>query len=401
MHDEIILERLDLLSNKKKHSIYLNKTDTHLKEVLIRGSPIKILNGADSMIESPTNMFQEDYMTDPIMSSKNNFQLNVNNDNNNNNLERLYNTKLNQQKTYRIDEVKSRKVSLKEMNNSSNNYYDYTFKSFDVEKPKNKLFLQIFSIFFKDNFFENKFFNNEIKKVYKSKFDENALTSLKYQLQYPVKVRNMFTENYIRLFIKPDIKAFHKKYIDIQYDYVDFKEYKNNSIILKNKREMIAEDLYQHEAMPFYECEYITLQGAIHGRIYIFSNYLLFIDSDVKVKSSELEYLFSSLETDIINKPKWLKLYFKNISYIINRRFLYMYQGNEIFLKNGRSYFFNLYNFNYNRIFLNEMNSLQLTVIVDCKKSFKKKEITKVKFNFVKLEMGKQRNIIHRLSSFA
>ena len=62
-----------------------------------------------------------------------------------------------------------------------------------------------------------------------------------------------------------------------------------------------------------------------------------------KEYGKNIKYLFSSLVEDIIIKEKIVVIKLKEIEEIITRRYLYDYRACEIFLKNGKSYYFNLY----------------------------------------------------------
>ena len=110
--------------------------------------------------------------------------------------------------------------------------------------------------------------------------------------------------------------------------------------------------------------------------------------------SNPLDYVFSSLDTDTIKKEKTLKIYYKDIKEIINRRFLHMWQGNEIFLKNGKSYYFNFYKIEINQLFFREIRDkckfYNIDLIENCKKEFKNKNYTKV--NIYNTEMVRRKN---------
>ncbi len=55
------------------------------------------------------------------------------------------------------------------------------------------------------------------------------------------------------------------------------------------------------------------------------------------------ECLFTSLKTDFINKFKIFVINLYDIKEILKRRFLFIDQATEIYLKNGKTYFFNFY----------------------------------------------------------
>ena len=58
---------------------------------------------------------------------------------------------------------------------------------------------------------------------------------------------------------------------------------------------------------------------------------------------NNIKYLFGSMIDDIKLKNKIILIKIKDIQEIISRRYIYDYRAFEIFLKNGKSYYFNLY----------------------------------------------------------
>ena len=67
-------------------------------------------------------------------------------------------------------------------------------------------------------------------------------------------------------------------------------------------------------------------------------------------------YIFHSESKELTFNKKIIVIQYKEIEEIITRSFLYNYQAFEIFLKNGKSYMFNLYQQDYLNDFYNYIN---------------------------------------------
>jgi hypothetical protein len=93
--------------------------------------------------------------------------------------------------------------------------------------------------------------------------------------------------------------------------------------------------------------------------------------------------LLSSPLCDYSNKNKKLFIFKKEITEIINRRFLYSFQACEFYLKNGKSYYFNFYSeekkIEFFSLFSNkDFNPSNIKIISDLKTEFKKKITRKI-----------------------
>ena len=66
---------------------------------------------------------------------------------------------------------------------------------------------------------------------------------------------------------------------------------------------------------------------------------MLFENTDLSSKN----YIFASEKVDKIYQNKRILFYYSNIKTYSKRQFLFNMQGIEFFLKNGKSYFFNLF----------------------------------------------------------
>jgi hypothetical protein len=270
------------------------------------------------------------------------------------------------------------------------------FRGLPKGKPKTDLILTRFGIFFRDNYFYNDVFKQELQAKYnkfiKEGVDQNKTLNC---LNYPVKVKNFYNDSYTRLFIKPYLKLLKdSQFYKITHSYLPQEniQTENNTIIIHNN--FITKP---SEVLIELPCEYITTQGVIFGKLYITNDYIYFQSRFNNIYNPDItsgqsgtryfetfDYVFGSLDSDIIYKEKDIKIYIKDVKEVINRRFLYMWQANEIFLKNGKSYYFNLFRVNKNDQFFEIMTELtkqtNAKLIQNCKKYFKKEDYTKVKY---------------------
>ena len=268
-------------------------------------------------------------------------------------------------------------------NNSKNIFYylNYFFQTDEylLRNPKKQLMLSIFSIYFFDYFFHDASFKL-MKNYYLQNF--KGIQKKTKLLNYPSKIKffNNGLEPY--LFFKPYVSFFERKNFIITHKYfVDYIKEKNikivEPIILYKK---ILPKFYS-ENMSYINCELIRLDHSIYGHIICSKNndYIIFkgkkyilIDEikeyvenknsiSLKQKNLNLSELFSlsyrnkksstqsQKNTPIFGNLKRFKrkktiiILFDEIDEIIERRFLLMWQGIEIFLKSGKSYFLNFF----------------------------------------------------------
>lgn len=90
------------------------------------------------------------------------------------------------------------------------------------------------------------------------------------------------------------------------------------------------------------ECERITIKGTYFGNLEINGNYLVYI-SEGKKKPEGEKYLFSALEFTQLKKECRRIWEANEISEIICRRFMHQHTALEVFLKSGKSYYFNVF----------------------------------------------------------
>jgi hypothetical protein len=297
------------------------------------------------------------------------------------------------------------------------------FMHLDINSAKKDLLLSTFAIFMKESYSKNQNFltmreqynqlckrenlkysefGDKIKNDKENNFDSSILkseTEMNLKYNYPIKVKNMFGSNYQRLFVKHDLKFYENKLLPYSHSYLftgseervePQMDYNLNNNLIK----LIKEGIFIcpcKTLLRSYDCELIGLDGVIYGVINVYSDFLIFKsvfdknynpEEGPKYNSIVLQ-MFSSLNEEIIFKEKEFKIYFDEIREIIIRRFLYMWQGNEIILKNGKSYYFNLMTKFSNTNFLdyirevNEKEKYKISIITDSKKEFKKRNYVK------------------------
>ena len=98
-----------------------------------------------------------------------------------------------------------------------------------------------------------------------------------------------------------------------------------------------------------FECEKISAKNTSNGFLF-FNKYFLIYQANTKFEIKKYEenpiYLLSCSRDDLNQEEKQIIIPFNSISQIISRKFLFYDVAIEIFLYNGKSYFFNFYNIN-------------------------------------------------------
>ena len=254
------------------------------------------------------------------------------------------------------------------------------FEQYDemyLKNPKKELMNTIFSIYFKDSFYYNKTFII-LKNYYLNNFEAQYYTKV---LNYPSKIKHFNNGLEPPLFLKGNSSFYISKVFPITHDYFYIymlkKKLLNDSIILFKKQLPISPKIKNNkiDVINFdYNCELISVDHSFYGHIINSkeNRYLIFTEKKFslyeKEPRDEDDYysdLFSICtitkkpnkykkivenenQRNKINKivergiTKKVIILYSEIEQIIERRFLLMWQGIEIYLKNGKSYFFNL-----------------------------------------------------------
>ena len=263
----------------------------------------------------------------------------------------------------------------------SKNIFDKIDKTYIIN-PKKQLMKIIFGIFFEESFFNNKTFK-KLKNYYLNHFPQTeSCTKL---LNYPSKIKSFTNGLDLPLFLKENKKFFISKIFPIShkffYNFMIEHNILNDSIIL-NKKYFSLQSIItgNSEIIIRFDCELIKIEKTYFGQLSIISSmkdeFLLFeqkkfhlSDNEKNLKEeleknifslSSLEWVITDnakeakqdaknilLDEDIfydeeLNNNKRIIIFLSDIEEIVERRILFLWQGIEIFLKNGKSYIFNM-----------------------------------------------------------
>ena len=95
------------------------------------------------------------------------------------------------------------------------------FRNINIDKPKKDLIISRFALYFRDNYFLNNVFKDDIQRYFYSYISENDYKNIS-RFDYPIKVRNNYNEFYLRQFVKPNLKFFkNNNFYKITHDYIN------------------------------------------------------------------------------------------------------------------------------------------------------------------------------------
>ena len=238
-----------------------------------------------------------------------------------------------------------------------------------IENPKSVFIKRNFShIFYKSLFYCKAF--KTIKNIYLALFPQaNAVNK---QLDYPSKIKNYSDSLGPKLFLRKNFNLFNTKYFYVSHDFLTKSspkfeiEDENKKAKLQKLLESNISDInfFEHrfnidevleEKDKYFDCELINQQFTYCGYMFFGNNYIYFgtkSEEHIKFLDTKFENDFNYFNSfcfknyDYYNKTskkKKIIVFYIDIKKIIKRRTLLMYQSLEIFCKNGKSYFFNLY----------------------------------------------------------
>ena len=259
---------------------------------------------------------------------------------------------------------------IEDMYENNNNCFFNKLDNMYLFNVKRDLMKNIFSINFIDTIFYDKTFI-ELTKLFLQNYGDMIEIQNKNNiyLNYPTKIKNFSNGVEPPLFVKPFNNFFFHKTFPITheffYNYIQShkQKYKYRYINLFEKQIRIPEKDKKYE----FKCELIKVERGLYGSIIYSkkSQYFYFSQEDfenvfnnnknkiyydgifslsyLKYKEKENENINKKYTTNrIVPKNKKILILISEIEEIIERRFLLMWQGLEIYLKDGRSYFFNL-----------------------------------------------------------
>ena len=296
----------------------------------------------------------------------------------------------------------------------------YFFEVIDndyISNNKKYLMNTIFSLYFIDAFFKNELFE-KMKNYYLNNYN-NVKIGTK-NLNYPSKYKNYNNGLEPGMFLKQYNNFYNNKYFPISHPYfINYmndkhlyskyiklypREIPNSLDIIKpadfrTNVELIGINKYYFGEILAYcsnnkekyllfqekvfnlDCEYENLLDDTKNENieFIFSLSFLINHEKLKFKKKDEKNNDEQKKTQKKRNNKTIIILFSEIEEIIERRFLLMWQGVEIFLKNGKSYFFNAYNENNKKDFLDFLkNYKELTKLMHMKDFLcTEKEITK------------------------
>ena len=311
----------------------------------------------------------------------------INNNNNNNKINSVYNF---------FSNLLNYSSSNKN-NNNNNNIFDLkSIENFNqvILFPKLNLIKQIFSIFFTDRIFYDKGFIM-MKKYYKFLFENlnnlNQNINIDNYFNYPITLKNYTPKKiyYKHFFIKNNLDFFYDplfiKTHEFYQEKIEICQRKRIFLKKSENDELARFFINLNENYNQFYVDLITNKYTIFGEIILTSSLFYFHSLDKKLFLSNLNedekknWLFCSLEIDYSRKNKKIFILKKEINEIINRRFLYLFQACEIYLKNGKSYFFNFYSEENKIKFFNilENKEYNIKIISNLKEKFRLKNYTK------------------------
>ena len=291
---------------------------------------------------------------------------------------------------------------------STNNLYGtYETVSFiDLEEPvlctKRDLVLKYFGYYFFDEYFKDERFikmKNYFMHLYPTTNVNNNYNGFEKQMKinYPSVLKNYSSCNnyYPRIFLRPDHIFFQNENLNKSHEYLNVNESNssenkndnnnNNENIniynyITNEKEnrilhfenghgllnqnnfnlFTAGNIKENLGISYevFECEYINNKNTIQGNIKLIRNFIVFQTNqnfDFSLYETNRKYRISSRKEEINQIPKQVIIPINLIEQVIFRNFLFYCHAIEIFLYNGKSYFFNFYETAYCNDFINNL----------------------------------------------
>ena len=402
-----------LESIKKKKMYFVSEyLINEIEKKLIKEIEEEENNKNNNLIESKIsekNLFQK--ITDTLYNSNNNTE--YTNENNNKEEEKKNEFIITEEFTVINDDniINDKDNSNNiDKNNDDNNKYVFTNYCTDAENPilctKRDLILKNLGYFFYRDYFKDKNFIN-LKKTFMCLYPPNNPKNnynnfdKKMSLQFPSTIKNYSNWDlyYPRIFFRPDKYFFDNKYFNVGHKY-----FKNDNKINKPNFEFGHGLLNQSnfnlleindnennetknfgidESTPYYETELLCSNNNFQGIFVLKEKYFVYQTNmifDFKKYKNDSKYILSSKIEEFCQTPKQVIIPYKNIEQIIKRKFLFFNQAFEIYLKNGKSYFFNLYKEsicnNFFENIQNIKNKYNFEIIVKPNEYFFKKKYT-------------------------
>ena len=348
----------------------------------------KSIRSVSILVTSPNMMIDKSYFKEKEKKDENpninngEFKVEINKNEekeeiNENDIDILKNINLDYIKTNNDDLENKKKKEVRQFNLLEDKNNIYFFEDIDnnyIKNVKKDIMNNIFSLYFLDTFYYNELFHT-MKNYFLNKFD-NVECKTK-SLNYPSKFKNYNNGLEPAIFLKQHNNFFNSKFYPISHPYFsDYLKKHNisNSIKLTPKKlpdSLINSDINKGQLF----CELIKIETSYFGRILCFNmrNQKMIVfqeqpfnfeEDDIYDNEDNHKYIFSlkfvtyleerknkvqnSEEKNQQNETKkrndkTIIIFYSDIEEIVERRFLFMWQGVEIYLKNGKSYYFNFF----------------------------------------------------------
>ena len=249
-------------------------------------------------------------------------------------------------------------------------YFEVELKNV-IKYFKSDLIFKDSSIYFSDVFLYDKNFDS-IRKSFLIKFKKKLILENNRKLfDYPCKIKNFSSNKYAlpKSYLTYNPDYYKSEFFKICHPYLNLKTF-NMDLYPVFPTHYDYYDLFKsfiNDDTFSLLCEFISVKNIICGKIYVTDNFILFKNEN-NFNFKNIKYIFHSDQKEVTFNNKVIIMRFNEIDEIITRSFLYNNQAFEVFLKNGKSYLFNL----YKEDFLTQF----YTYIID------KRKLKKSKFSF-------------------
>ena len=291
----------------------------------------------------------------------------------------------------------------KEHSSTQNEHTSYDLDLNHIKKSKQVCFFptstfikQIFGIYFSNVlFYDNNFVQmQKYYKYYIEKINNNKIeqyVNITNYPKYPSIIKN-YTPTWLfynGLFMRKEFDFFTNEFFAKTHSYYieQAKQLNINTMFRRRCHDACIDNFVnsnlKEDTYSKFPCELITNKNVIFGEIILSSSFIYFRHKDKEqfLQNKKLEekekFLLCSYETDLSKRSKKILIFKEDICEIVNRRFLYQFQACEIFLENGKSYFFNLFT-EAKKIEFFATLKLNDKIITDLKGHMRRKEYSKL-----------------------
>ena len=257
---------------------------------------------------------------------------------------------------------------LVDIGKESNNKYSFNINTIHnvLRSAKKELLLSHFALQFNDVYFYNDAFV-KIKSSYPYTNDIKLNTF--NLLTYPSKIKNFSNTLQPPPFLKQANTFFDSTYFKISHSYITDQQTLPQQQFIPFQKHLLSQyECNECECEHTFECELLNLEYCSYGSLRVYSTYIEFISSSnttpPRMSASDNDndidkYIFflSGNETNnhTHNKHKHIIIYFTEITELLIKRFVYLFKAFEVFVKNGKSYFFNLLSVDDYTTFMNAL----------------------------------------------